>query len=339
MFINGHLLSIFVASILILMRVFYCCLLFLFAAYRGAAAVQDSTVFKQQVQPAGTRADAAFIPFVDSVALAKAYRRQFTVDSIVMAYLRPDLVKQREIIAATAKIDLTDLAFKPLKIKEKLFKGKSRRLRDPWILIVVIALIGYTALLNLFLGNEIKSILYAFYNNNALSQTEKESGLINSWAFIGLFILFCFSLGLLLYQLTVYYGVNYTISGFRLFLAISVVAALLFIFKFFVLKLIGFLFDTGMVVSEYISVVNLTYFNIAFVLLAVIVCFSLIAERFVPALLTVTLSLVIIIFAWQYLRNTVSMAANFRFHKFYLFIYLCALEICPVLVLIKAVRL
>ncbi|MES2429170.1 MAG: DUF4271 domain-containing protein, partial [Bacteroidota bacterium] len=30
---------------------------------------------------------------------------------------------------------------------------------------------------------------------------------------------------------------------------------------------------------------------------------------------------------------------NFRFHKFYLFIYLCALEICPILILIKALNI
>ena len=220
-----------------------------------------------------------------------------------------------------------------------LFKGKERNSRDPWIVEIIIALLFYTALLNLFLGNEMRSVLQAFYNRNALSQTEKESGLINSWAFIGLFILFSLSFGLLLYQLTAYYHVYYSVTGFRLFLVISLSIALLFILKFLVLKLIGFLFDAGSLVSEYIYILNLTYFTIAFLLLAVVICISLISERFVPLLLTVTLIITTVIFVWQYLRNSVGMAANFRFHKFYLFIYLCALEISPVLVLIKALSI
>ena len=326
-------------GLLILMRSFYCILLYLFISCSVIAARRDSIPVKQPAQPAVGQADPEYIPFVDSVALAKANRRQFMTDSVVMLYLRPDSLRQDQFTSSILKDKLTGLTFAPLKIKEVLFKGKERNSRDPWIVEIIIALLFYTALLNLFLGNEMRSVLQAFYNRNALSQTEKESGLINSWAFIGLFILFSLSFGLLLYQLTAYYHVYYSVTGFRLFLVISLSIALLFILKFLVLKLIGFLFDAGSLVSEYIYILNLTYFTIAFLLLAVVICISLISERFVPLLLTVTLIITTVIFVWQYLRNSVGMAANFRFHKFYLFIYLCALEISPVLVLIKALSI
>jgi len=194
----------------------------------------------------------------------------------------------------------------------------------------------YTALLNLFLGNDIKSVLQSFYDKHALSHVDKEGGLINSWAFIGLFILFSFTFGLVLYQLTVYYNAYHSMSNFQLFMTLSVVIGVLFALKFLMLKFIGFIFDISRLVSQYIAILNLTYFNIAFVLLAVSICFSLLANQFIPYLLIATVVLIAVIFTWQYVRNSVTIISNYQFHKFYLFIYLCALEICPILILIKA---
>jgi len=59
-------------------------------------------------------------------------------------------------------------------------------------------------------------------------------------------------------------------------------------------------------------------------------------QQYIPYLKFFTALAITVIFAWQYLRNSVNIISSFRFHKFYLFIYLCALEICPVLILIKA---
>jgi hypothetical protein len=106
-----------------------------------------------------------------------------------------------------------------------------------------------------------------------------------------------------------------------------------------VLKFIGFVFNAGKVVSNYIGILNLTYFNLAFVFLVVSVCFSLLSGIYIQGLLIFTLTAIAVIFAWQYLRNSVSIISNIRFHKFYLFIYLCALEICPILILIKALNI
>ena len=217
--------------------------------------------------------------------------------------------------------------------------GFVRNARAPWIITVVLGLLVFTGLLNAFLGNEIKSVLQSFYNKQAISQTDKEGGLINSWAFVGLFILFSLSLGLVLYQLTQYYNIVYSLNGFTLFMSFAAIVSLLVAFKFIILKFIGFIFQIDSLVSEYISVLNLTYFTMAFVLLCIAICFSLLANRFIPLLINITLVLTALIFLWQYLRNSINIISDFRFHKFYLFVYLCALEICPVLIIIKALNI
>jgi hypothetical protein len=319
------------------MRFTSLCLLFILTLCFAGYAQPDTTAPKK---------DAALnynkVQLPDSAAMAKANRQQFVADSIAMFYLIPDSSRENQFLSSIRKnnlFDLTSQSSAPLLQKSVVKSGEARASRDPWVIAVIIGLLIYTALLNLFLNKDIKNVIQSFYTKNALSQVDKDGGLVNAWAFIGLFLLFCLTASLVLYQFTVYENIDYGIGGFQLFISLSLIISLLFALKFIILKFIGFVFAVNGLVSEYIAILNLTYFNIAFVLLFVALCFSLLANRFIPWLLIFTVGSIAIIFAVQYLRNSINVVSNFRFHKFYLFIYLCALEICPILILIKALNI
>jgi hypothetical protein len=305
------------------------------------AKQKDSTVPKTNVTVTTQT------PYLDSLlrdSVKKAGRQQFLADSFAMIYLKIDSNRKNDAVNNIFKAGLSydDLqAVSRSTQKIAVSGGLLRFVRDPWIITALIILFIFTALLNLFFGRDIASVIQSFYSKQAFSQIDFGGGLINSWAFIGLFILFSTAFGLVLYQVAEYNNVYfyYDLSDVQLFLVLSLIIALLFAVKFLIIKFLGFVFDINQIVSQYISILNLTYFNIAFVLLAVAACFSLLASRFIPLLLNATIIIVAIIFIWQYLRNSVSIISNFRFHKFYLFIYLCALEICPILILIKSLNI
>ncbi len=303
-------------------------------AQRDSAATPKKTI----LNPVDPKTVNPFLP--DSVI--KANRQKFIGDSIAFSYLMPDsaLMKNRgldSILKMGANAPLFQQAV-PFKRTDSVKTGSIRAARDKWVMAVLIALLIYAGLLNLFFGSDIKNVLASFYNSRSLSQTDKEAGLINTWAFAGLILLFCLSLGLILYQFAWYYRKVFPISGFELFISFTAIIGVLIILKFILLKFIGFIFDIGGVINEYIAVLNLTYFSLAFVLLAVGVCFSLLANPLIPQLIPVSAVIAGIIFVWQYLRKSLNIISDFRFHKFYLFLYLCALEICPVLILIKALN-
>jgi hypothetical protein len=329
------------------MRFFVLSFLFLLITYTGAFA-QDSVQTTDQpstATPQHYSDSARFKPrhmaFLDSVAQATASRQQFVEDSLANMFITPDsnrvnqftsYIMAHELYTGRTFLDI------PFTSKRNFGYGHTRQNRDPWIIAIIIGLLVYTALLNLTLGTEIKSIFQSFYSKRA-SMMDKEDRGINLWAFIGLFLLFGLTFGLFLYQLASYNSVYYSISGMRLFIALSLIIISLFAFKFLLLKILGFLFDIDRIVGEYITTLYLTYFNIAFVFLPVAVCFSLIAAQLIPYLLAVALILIVVIFIWIYLRSSVNIISNIRFHKFYLFVYLCALEICPILILIKVLNL
>jgi hypothetical protein len=325
------------------MRFVAFCLLFIVINCRAAHAQNDSSVVQNDLNNTLSPVKQNNLPLLDSVIFATKAHQKFLDDSLAMLYIKyPDSAINKQYIDRILQTNLykgSGFLDIPFKSKSILRDGHTRQTRDQWIITIIIGLLLYTAILNISMNKDVKSVFESFYSKRIISQAGKEEGQINFWAFIGLFLLFGLTFGLFLYQLAAYKSTYFSISGFRLFISLSVIVLLLFAMKFLVLKFLGFIFDIQKLVSEYISVLYLTYFNIAFVFLPVVLCFSLLAAQYIPYLLAVAVILIVIIFTWLYLRSSVNIISNFRFHKFYLFIYLCALEICPILILIKALNI
>ena len=300
----------------------------------AASQTGDTSVNSQQKQ---------HLPFLDSVAQAMQMQQQAAQDSMTSVYIRPaDPLREDQLVDSILKHDLytgTNYLDIHTKSASRLKEGSSRPSRDRWVLVIIIGLLLYTAVLNRLMSKDVESVWSSFYSKRVLSQVSKEDSMIGSWTFIGLFLLFGLTFGLFLYQFSAYQHVYYTISGFPLFISLTFIILVLFAVKFLLVKFLGFVFNINKVITEYLSVSYLTYFNIAFVFLPVAVCFSLLADGLIPYVLWLAYGLIAAIFVWQYLRGSVEIISNILFHKFYLIVYLCALEICPVLILIKALKI
>lgn len=328
------------------MRQFFCSLFFLIAGCFAVMAQQDSITRAADTSKHLPRYRRP-MTVLDSVANVIANQEKYISDSLSMVYvIKPDTNRSNLFVDSILKSNVYKgdhyLNLQAAAVSKKGFRGYGhlRPTRDPWVIAVIIILFLFIAVLNIYSAKDMSNIFVAFYNKRNQGQAGKEDSPINTWTFIGLFLLFGFTFGLFLYLLTTgFYKVYYPVGGFQLFITLSLAIISLFATKFLVLKFLGFVFDTNKLVGEYISALSLTYFNITFVFLPVALCFSLIADKYTPYLLAITLLLSVVIFIWQYLRSSVSIVSNFQFHKFYLFIYLCALEICPILILIKALNI
>ena len=284
------------------------------------------------------------LPFLDSVAVAMQQHQQFVADSLASLYIRPaDPLRDNQLVDSLfEKYLYKGNTFADIHAKStgRLKEGGSRPSRDQWVLVIIFVLLIYMGILNRIMSKDIGSIWSSFYSKRVLSQVSKEDTMINSWTFIALFLLFAATFGLFLYQFSLYRHVYYTkVSGFSLFVTLTGIILILFAVKFVVVKFLGFVFNIGKLLSEYLSVSYLTYFNIAFVFLPVTVCFSLLTDKLIPYTLWAAYGLIAVIIVWQYLRGSVEIISNILFYKFYLIVYLCALEICPILILIKALNI
>jgi len=277
----------------------------------------------------------------DSSALAK---QQSNSDSLARLFITPPDSNRRNIfIDSLIKSRLytgyafLDLHYQPIKAKVKA--GKTRNTRSGWMLAVMLGLVLYAAVLNSFLHKSINDIVASFYSKRMLSQFFKEENLLNSWSFILLFLLFGATVGLLFYQVISYYNQGYVDDGWQIYLVFTFAVIIFFILKIIVLRILGLIFDIRNLVKEYVSVLYLTYFNVTFISLPLVISLGLIADSLKPLLLLIFGLLILVVLFWQYIRSSINILSVYRFSKVYLFIYLCALEFCPVLILVKALKL
>jgi hypothetical protein len=292
----------------------------------------------------------------DSASLARWMARKDSIkrvkdsikavgDSISMVWIkRPDPKRPNRFVDSLVELySVRDLDFQawakkfPKKV-ERYDKGKPRARGELWIVAFVFILIFCFALLKNAFSKELSAIIQAFYSNRVLGQINKEEKFFNSWPFIFLYLLFGFTIGMFLYQCGKYFQLSYGYGGIGGFLNLSFVVIALFTAKIFILRILGFLFDAARIVKEYVSILILSYFIAALVFLPIVIAFCLTPARFAPVYIYLSLFVIAAIFLFQFLRAVANILTNFRFPIIYLIFYLCALEICPLLILIKALR-
>lgn len=270
-----------------------------------------------------------------------------TVDSVTPKNLRPlDSLSKAKLLDSLSKgfgyekLNLDKLIndFLAKSVSTSSFqKGNDLPKGEIWVLGVLIALLILFAILNRIFSKQLTAIVQSFFSNRALSNLNKEDNLFTSWPFFLLFIQFGFTIGLFFYLVATYKKLNYAGGGFQFFLTLSVLIIILYVFKILLLKLMGYIFGILKPVNEYVSILYLSYFNAALLFIPLVVAFALSPLKYGELYISLALILLGIIFIFQFFRASVNILSHYRFPKVYLFLYFCTLEICPILILIKAI--
>lgn len=207
--------------------------------------------------------------------------------------------------------------------------------REPWLIFIFGLLVLFFGIIKLAFPAETISLIQAFYDDRMRAQINKEDTLYSSWPFVFLYILFGFSFGLFLYLFNAYHIKNQEVLGLQAFVAMAVFIMVLFAIKIFITRMLGLVFDVRKAMSEYISLLYLSYFNAALIFLPAILVLSLTPQHIISSVLSTVLAVILCLFIYRFSKTLYSIQNKYRFPKFYLFIYLCSLEIVPVLILIK----
>lgn len=286
---------------------------------------------------------------LDSAALAKrrAYRDsiQEVRDSLSMVWIKvPDPERPNKFIDSlislykVENLDFVSWASKFQKKVDRYNEGIARPKGETWIITVILLLVLFFALIRFFFYKELNSIVHSFYSNQMLNQINKEDNLFSSWPFVFLYLLFGLVIGMYLYLSGKYLQLSYRVDGFELFLLLSTIVIGLFTIKIIVLRLLGFVFDIKRLLREYIAILYLSYFNAALLFLPLVIAFSLTPYRFAGIYSYIGIIMLAVIFILQFLRAGANILSNYKFPKVYLILYLCALEFCPLIILVKALR-
>lgn len=333
-------------------------ILFFYIIFQFAlpAAAQQDTAGADT--PAADQSNHRPLPvFRDSAAIARWKARQDSIqavkdslkaigDSLSMVWLKPpDSNRPNRFLDSLVDLyRVKDLNFQawaerfPAKTKH-IHEGKLRPKGEPWIFWFIILLLLVFAVLRKAFSKEFLVIFHALFSSRTLNQVIREERLFSSWPFMLLYLLLSFIIGTFLYFCQSYFHfIDYDTSGFEGLAMLSLGVFIFFTFKIVSLRALAFIFDLRKAVSGYISVLYISFFNIAVLFLPLTIAISLTPFRFVEIYIYTALLITGLIFLTQFIRAGTVILSEYRFPIVYLLLYICALEICPLIILMKLIR-
>ncbi|TJY68075.1 DUF4271 domain-containing protein [Sphingobacterium alkalisoli] len=260
-----------------------------------------------------------------------------------LVFVNPDrshyfLEKYRDNLIVKGNEFMKWIAFSNQLVREKqldIIPSSRKSQRPPWIIGVLIVLFLSTGLIRFFFPMDFQRIIESYYNERELQQISKEDNMLTSWPYIFLYLIFSLSLGLFLLINQSRFDDIYALSPLN-FLKVSGIVALLFALKIFIIRIIAFIFEIERMVREYITILYLVYFNSMLFLMPVLLFVTFLPQVYFNFLLILFSIIVSILFLYRFLRTAWGLLGNHKFSIFYLILYLCSLEITPILILVKA---
>jgi len=281
------------------------------------------------------------IVVVDSLSAA-------TVDSVRFNYIildRTQKVKNNPIqdsLLHIIEIEYTDLGAWFTKM-DKLKKSRNaspaidKWNRPAWLVGVILLLLVGLGLVRIFFYPTFLNIIYGYFNERVLAQISKEDNVLTSWPYIFLYIIFSFSLGLFV---VLYFSAKedtlfLTVNNFG---RISLVIGILFVAKLLLIRIISIIFEAKRIARDYITVLYIVYFNSMLILIPILILAVFLPFQYVDILAVILIVGTVLLFSYRIIRTGFSLLGNLKFSIFYLILYLCALEIAPILILVKSLN-
>ena len=207
--------------------------------------------------------------------------------------------------------------------------------RENWILFAVLFLIFGVGLIRVFFPSDIKLVFQGYFDDRVLLSVSKEDTILTSWPFIFLFILFSGAIGLFVSLFYAYELDRFDFITLPNYIRTVGMVGGLFALKIGFIRFLSFVFEIRKLVKEYVTVLYLIYFNTLFFMLPILLTLSLVPLATVGMVLNFAIVGAVLLFFYRFLKTAAHIMSVYKFSISYLILYLCCLEIAPILILLR----
>lgn len=267
----------------------------------------------------------------DSIAAAKTIPAYWNSDSL-MAQLSSKAVPAKPLL-------FTDI-YHGHELKQVNTEPLSRNNVSPiWIFPILLIIIVIFTWLKVFYSKYFSQMFQAFTNNNLANQIVRDENILIQRASVYLSFSFNLIAALFLYLISIHYGwqMGGIGAGFSRFLFFAIVVSAIYTMKFLILKLCGWLFEQDREMATYIFNIFLINNILGIALLPFISVLAFNKHAFTGILIIICLISASLAFFYRLYRGILVGINSITFSPLYLFLYLCTLEIAPLLVLMRFV--
>jgi hypothetical protein len=205
-----------------------------------------------------------------------------------------------------------------------------------WILGVLLLCFILVAWIQVFYRNRMRQLFLAPFRKRYMSLLVREGNLFTERISVALGALYLLTVPLLLYMTVDLRGgtIPGSFTTFGFYLALVLVLLAYWLAKYFMIRVIGKIFRTPQTTHEYILNIFIVSFNTALILLPLVLLTVYLKSTL---LLYLSLALFGFSFLFRFVRSFLIGFSLTKFSYLFLFVYLCTLEILPLIVLAKFV--
>lgn len=216
-----------------------------------------------------------------------------------------------------------------------MFEGIERlSLTRDWITLLLLFTLVLIAVLKFAFNERFIKLFSLSYSEKYFTNYVKSKPLIFNTFHLLFFGVIIFNISLLIFYTIKAYNLLEFANDFSFFLKISLVCTLYILIRY----MVGYLLSLVFSLTEHqnyitlLKVSNLAYISVLVFPLLIFINYS--SATFYKILITVSLIIALVLFGIRYYAVIKNIKLNFN-SLFYLFLYLCALELAPILVVYK----
>ena len=204
-----------------------------------------------------------------------------------------------------------------------------------WLPAILISTLFIFSWIKLMYYKYVVQVLSATVNYQVSNRLFRERNVLIRNMSLGLNTIFAINTGLLIFYLFKYLDIEPLKTNPFVSLSIYSISILtIYSIKTFFLRVLGFLFMVKEEFAEYIHNINLFNKNTGLLLFPVVILYPYINEHLKPVVLYAGITLFLLMILLRFFRGF-QIIIRKGVSVFYLILYLCAIEILPVLLLIK----
>lgn len=207
-----------------------------------------------------------------------------------------------------------------------------------WLLAFLLTILALLMAVRIFYRKSFSELASAFFSFRYTSQLVRDENILLQRTTIILTIVFTLTLAMFFYQsgTLLKWNLPFAITGFKAYLFFALLISVIYTFKFLILKIAGFIFDISQEMETYVFNVFLINNMFGLLLLPVVIINFLYPSFSITQIMGLSVLIAAgIFFLYRLIRGVFISRESGERSPFYLFFYLCALEIAPLLVLFK----
>jgi hypothetical protein len=206
---------------------------------------------------------------------------------------------------------------------------------DEGLFYLLLGLVFYFSLVKVFFAKYLYNLVSLFFRASMRQQQIREQLIQTPLPSLLLNVLFVVTGGLYICFLVRYYEVAEDINFWLLLIDCSALIGALYLFKFFMLKMAGWIFNIIKATDTYIFIVFMITKILGILLLPLLVVLFFSTQFIRDIVVTISYCIIIFLFLYRFIASYPSVRNEIKVSIFQFFLYLCAFEIAPLLLIYK----